>query len=380
MVGRRAARDADDGAARVHVPPGGAQAREGGHEVHAARIGDGRGSLPRLRAAGDDAEPVAQPLDDGTAHKDGPFERIVCLAVDLARDGREQAVLRVDDLVARVHEQEAARAVRALGVARGEAALTEERRLLVARHARDGDLAAHEIGVAVDLAVAADLGQDGAGDVERAQDLVVPVQTVDVVEHRAARVGDVGHVDRAAREVPHEPGVHGAKGELARLGALLGTLHVVEDPADLGRREVRVGQEACGRLDVLGHARLTRELVDDRGGAPALPDDGVVDRLARRAVPDDGRLALVGDADGGDARGVDAGGGDGLVHGAVLRGPDLARVVLDPALLREELRELALRHADDLLIAVEDDRTARGGALVEGHDVRELTHGCFLPG
>src|SRR5207244_11465518 len=36
------------------------------------------------------------------------------------------------------------------------------------------------------------------------------------------------------------------------------------------------------------------------GGAAILPDDGVVDRLAGRAVPHDRGLALVGDADGGD--------------------------------------------------------------------------------
>ena len=38
------------------------------------------------------------------------------------------------------------------------------------------------------------------------------------------------------------------------------------------------------------------------GGAAVLPDDRVVDRLAGLAVPDDRRLALVGDADRGDRR------------------------------------------------------------------------------
>ena len=41
-------------------------------------------------------------------------------------------------------------------------------------------------------------------------------------------------------------------------------------------------------------------LVAEAGGAAVLPDDGVADRLAGLAVPDDGGFALVGDADGGD--------------------------------------------------------------------------------
>ena len=58
---------------------------------------------------------------------------------------------------------------------------------------------------------------------------------MDVVEHRSACVGDVGRVHQASREHPHKPGVNGAKEQLARLGALAGTGHVVKDPADLGK-------------------------------------------------------------------------------------------------------------------------------------------------
>ena len=49
----------------------------------------------------------------------------------------------------------------------------------------------------------------------------------------------------AAGEVPEHPGVGGAEGELARLGAGARAVDVVEDPGDLGRREV--GRRAAGR-------------------------------------------------------------------------------------------------------------------------------------
>ncbi|KAG1242024.1 hypothetical protein G6F68_016398 [Rhizopus microsporus] len=50
-------------------------------------------------------------------------------------------------------------------------------------------------------------------------------------------------------------------------------------------------------------------------------------------------------------------------------GEDLARVMLDPAGVREDLRELALRAADDVAGTVEQDRARTGGALVDGQHV-----------
>ena len=74
---------------------------------------------------------------------------------------------------------------------------------------------------------------------------------------------------------------------------------VVENPGDLRGAEIGIEQQPGLRLD---HrlAAVGAELVADAGRAAILPDDRAVDRLAGRAVPDDDRLALVGDADGGD--------------------------------------------------------------------------------
>ena len=80
---------------------------------------------------------------------------------------------------------------------------------------------------------------------------------------------------------------------------------VVEQPADLGRREVRVEHQAGARA----HHRLVTRALERRagvGGAAILPDDGVGDRAAGLAVPQERGLALVGDADGAHLAGVDA--------------------------------------------------------------------------
>src|SRR6185436_1358313 len=108
--------------------------------------------------------------------------------------------------------------------------------------------------------------------------------------------------------------------------------------------------------------------VADRRADAALPHDRVRDGLAGVLVPEHRRLTLVGDAD----RLHVARGGARLLQ-AVLRDLQLARpdgfgVVLDVARLRIDLRELLLRGRDGRAVVAEQDRAARGRALVEGED------------
>ena len=100
-----------------------------------------------------------------------------------------------------------------------------------------------------------------------------------------------------------------------------------------------------------------------------MPDDGVVDRFAAVFFPDDGRFALVGDADGGDFFRANAGGFQHFAGDAALGSPDFHRIVLDPARFRVDLGEFLLCNADTLAGLVEEDGAGAGGALVEGEDV-----------
>ncbi len=103
---------------------------------------------------------------------------------------------------------------------------------------------------------------------------------------------------------------------------------LAEQPLDLRAREVRVEHEA-GRVAHQRQVAGVAQLVAARRGAAVLPHDGAVQRRARRARPGDDRLALVGDADGGD-RLVERG---AAARASTVddRGPDLVGVVLDPA-------------------------------------------------
>ncbi|MCY1180811.1 hypothetical protein D9M73_212800 [compost metagenome] len=114
---------------------------------------------------------------------------------------------------------------------------------------------------------------------------------------------------------------------------------------------------------------IALELLADLGAAPTLPDDRVVDRAAGVLVPDHGGLTLVGDADGRDLIVMQAGLRQGFDHHRALGGEDFHRVMFDPAGLRIMLRELALGGANHIGVAVENDGSRTGGALVQGDDV-----------
>lgn len=144
--------------------------------------------------------------------------------------------------------------------------------------------------------------------------------------------------------------------QFAALGALAGAFDVVQDPLHLGAGEVRVNHQAGVVTDVLFQA-VALELLADVGGAAALPNDGVVNRLAGLFFPDDGGFALVGDADAGDLIGIDVGFRQHFYQRRTLRRPDLHWVVLNPAGLWIDLREFALRYCNDVGVVIEHDGT-----------------------
>ena len=365
--------DAHDGAPGVHIPIGRAQSRKGGHQIDAAGGIHLLGIVFRISGLADEAHLVAQPLDDGAAHKDRTLQCVLHLTAEADGDGGDKAVLALTGRPARVHEQETAGAVGVFGVPRLEAALAEQGGLLVAGDPGNGHVDALNVAVAVDLAGIAHLGQHGAGNAQLPQQPLVPLEGVDVVEHGARGVGVVCGVYRAVGQLPQQPGVHGAEQQISALCFFPGAGYVVQNPLDLGGGEVGVQHQSGGFSYVVGKSPLTQLVAQGRGAA-ALPDDSVVYGLACGFVPDHRGLALIGDADGGDVRHVDAAGGNGLHHDAVLTGVDLHGIMLYPAALGVVLGEFLLRHGDDVLLVVEQNGAAAGGSLIQRENV--LAHRC----
>jgi hypothetical protein len=189
--------------------------------------------------------------------------------------------------------------------------------------------------------------------------------SVNVEQQGARGVGHVGGVHAAAGQPPHQPGVDGAERQLAPAGLLACAGHVVEQPLQFGARKVGVDHQPGFGL----HQRC-QPVGTQAGaggfGAAVLPDDGVVNRLPRGTVPQHGGFALVGDAQCVDVLRSQPGTGQHLSGSGQLCGPDVVRVVLDPARLREDLPKLALRHGHHVAQAIEHDAARAGGALVQG--------------
>ena len=87
-------------------------------------------------------------------------------------------------------------------------------------------------------------GSMALGNAEEPEQFRVPLALHNVVEQGARGVGHVGHVLVAAGQVPDEPAIDGAKGQLAALGARPRARHVVQNPLHLGRGKIRIEHQA----------------------------------------------------------------------------------------------------------------------------------------
>lgn len=275
----------------------------------------------------------------------------------------------------------AALTIRVLGLARRETLLPDECRLLVTYNASNLDASERPIvDLSVDLCAALDRGQNANIDSEKVAELGVPRLLAQVHEHGAACVARVGDVRLPVGEVIHEPGVDRAEEERLLVVCLLDVREVVQHPAEL--RGGKVGAEGQAGLPLDGiDALFVRlgELLDGVRRARVRPGDAPREGLARVAVPHDGRLPLVGDANdlyvlAGvlGARGARDGLEllDRLLNADVDLVDNLVRVLVLPAGVVVELRELELVKGNDGGLLVEEHEADRRGAGVDGaHEV-----------
>ena len=111
------------------------------------------------------------------------------------------------------------------------------------------------------------------------------------------------------------------------------------------------------------------------GGAAVLPDDGLRERPATRPLPEQGRLALVGDPDSRDLACAHSGLGQHLAGRPELGLPEQLGVVLDPTRLRIVLGMLLLGHPQQGRVLVEEQGAGAGRTLVKGE---EVAHGRYV--
>ena len=349
-----------DHTASIASPMRGEQPRESGDEVTATVVLDRERQRLDLRGAAYQADVVAEPLDERASVRDGALEPVHrSRGVELVRERGEQAAVGDDWAGAGVQHEEAPRAERALGFARLEAGLPDEGGVLVPERRGDGKARERRTRLAVHLRGRPDLRKHRCGHPDH----------VEQVQQRPARVRHVRDVTTA--HVPDQPRIHRAEQDLAILGPFTQAGDVIQQPADLGTREVS-GDRQPGLLTEAVLSELPRQLPTDAVGARVLPVYGVVHRRSRPAIPQHGRLPLVGDSERTQVSSRKLGllqrHADDRQHVP----PDLLRVVLHPTGSREVLAMLLLRHRHDPCPVVEDEAPRRGRSLVNRRYVASI--------
>ncbi len=103
----------------------------------------------------------------------------------------------------------------------------------------------------------------------------------------------------SARQPPDQERVDGAEAKFALCRPRPRALDVGKHPGELRTGEIGIEQQAgLSGEDLL--QPLALQLGAIGSGAAVLPDDGIVDRLAGIALPNDNGFALVGDSDSGN--------------------------------------------------------------------------------
>ena len=125
----------------------------------------------------------------------------------------------------------------------------------------------------------------------------IPAFAVDIKQHRAGRIRIVGGVDLAAGEFPDQISIDGAEKQFPFFGALFRSLDILQNPMQFGGGKIGIDHQSCCLADIRPFPLF--QFLAEFGGAAALPDNGIADRLARLLIPDQRCFPLVGDADGG---------------------------------------------------------------------------------
>ena len=214
-----------------------------------------------------------------------------------------------------------------------------------------------------DLAPAGDdLGQRVERHAEDAAQLGGPVAAVQVVQQRARGVGDVGDVLEPAGHPRHQVGVERADGVPALLDQRPGAWLVLGQPGQGGPGGAG-GEAPAGQLGDAGLVTRGAQPLAHLARTPVLPGDRPPGRAQRLAVPQQHRVALVGDRDRGQLAGLDPVEhlADRAQHGL----PDLLGGVLDLPRGGPVLRQVAVAPRPDGAGGVDGGRRDAGGGGVD---------------
>ena len=180
---------------------------------------------------------IPQPLDRGTCYKDRSFQCIIHFAVQPPCNGCDQPILRKYWFFTGIHQHKASGTVRILCLTGFETGLSKQRRLLVSRCPGNRNRAAQigRICGAIDAAGRLHFRQYTFWNIQFLQDLIIPLQCIDIKEHSAGCIAVIRHMHFSLCQLPDQPGLHRSKEKFTFFCPFPGSRHMLQDPANLCR-------------------------------------------------------------------------------------------------------------------------------------------------
>ena len=172
----------------------------------------------------------------------------------------------------------------------------------------------------------------------------------------------------SVRQLPNQPCFNRTEKQFSRFRFFSCARHIVKNPLELRTAEISVNQKPCLFADFLAETLLFQAVAVLRGSA-ALPHNCIVNRHSGFLIPDHRCLSLIRNADGLDILISSVNFQKRLLRHAHLRRPDFHRVVLNPARLWVNLRELFLGGAYDSALFIVKNTARACRALIQRHYV-----------
>ena len=199
---------------------------------------------------------VAKPLNCRSRNVHRAFQRIGDLSIQSPCNRGQKSVFGEDRLFSDVHQHKAPGSVGILRFSRGKTGLSEQRSLLISCRSRNRNRAAEELRIrfSIDAAGGLHLRQHVHGNIQNPAQLIIPLQRVDVKNHRTGSIGVIRDMNLALGQLVNQPAVHGSEAQLPVLCPFSGSRCILKDPPDLRAGKIRIDDQSGLSPEAVNHS------------------------------------------------------------------------------------------------------------------------------
>ena len=91
-------------------------------------------------------------------------------------------------------------------------------------------------------------------NLKQVQQLLIPLQRIDVKQHRTGSITYIRHVNFAAGQTPNQPGIDGTEQQFPFCSTFTSSGNMIQDPFDLRRTEIGIDNQTCFLTNHIGQS------------------------------------------------------------------------------------------------------------------------------